>query len=79
MEFYMVLLVFPTLSFAFGAVGQLLTGRIYIPAGITFTGWLIATYTVFNDSFLIWVFAYTALSLLGAGMVWLIKKAENKK
>ena len=67
MEFLMVLFIFPVLSFVFGAVGQMVANKIYIVVGITFAGWLIATFTVFNESFLMWVFVYSVLSLFGSG------------
>jgi len=78
MEFVMVLFIFPLLSILFGIVGQILIKKIYIVVGITFLGWLIATFTVFNDSFLIWVFIYSALSLLGSGLVYYSKKPKSK-
>lgn len=56
MEFLMVLFIFPFLSFLFGIVGQIVINKIYIVVGITFIGWLIATFTIFNYSFMIWVF-----------------------
>ncbi|HYE84702.1 MAG TPA: DUF2651 family protein [Clostridia bacterium] len=78
MEFLMVLFVFPLLSFLFGIIGQILIKKIYIVVGVTFIAWFIATFTVFNDSFLIWVFVYTALSATGAGVVLLRKKFAMK-
>ena len=74
MEFLMVLFIFPLLSFLFGIVGQILIKKIYLVVGITFLGWLIATFTIFNESFLIWVFVYSILSLIGSGIVYFIKK-----
>lgn len=78
MAFLMVLFIFPLLSFLFGIIGQMLTKRIYIVVGITFLGWLIATYTIFNDSFLIWVFIYSLLSLIGSTIVYFVQKSKNK-
>lgn len=73
----MAILVFPILSFLFGVTGQILTKKIYIVVGITFLGWTIATFTIFNESFFIWVFIYTILSLIGAGIVYLAKKSKS--
>lgn len=73
MEFLMVLFIFPLISLLVGIIGQILIKKIYIVVGISFLGWLIATFTVFNDSFLIWVFIYSALSLLGSGLVYYLK------
>jgi len=78
MEFLMVLFVFPFVSFIVGIIGQIVIKKIYIVVGITFLGWFIAAFTVFNDSFLIWVFIYTALSLLGSVLVYHFKKLKNK-
>lgn len=77
MEFLMALFVFPLSSFLFGIFGQILIKKVYIVVGITFLGWLIATFTVFNESFLIWVFIYSALSLLGAGIVCFAKRRTD--
>lgn len=78
MEFLMVLLIFPLLSFIFGIIGEVVINKIYIVVGITFIGWLIATFTIFNESFIIWVFIYSILSLIGAGIVYFIRKSKNK-
>ncbi|MBK5262728.1 MAG: DUF2651 family protein, partial [Peptostreptococcaceae bacterium] len=52
--------------------------KIYIVVGVTFLGWLIATFTIFNESFLTWVFIYSTLSLIGAGIIYFGKRSENK-
>ncbi|HHT97720.1 MAG TPA: DUF2651 family protein [Clostridiales bacterium] len=78
MEFIMALFIFPLVSFVFGIIGQRLIKKMYIVVGITFLGWLIATYTIFNGTFLIWVFIYSFLSLIGATIVYLVQKSRNK-
>ena len=78
MEFLMALFIFPSLSFLFGVIGQLLIKKVYIVVGITFLGWLIATFTIFNESFLIWVFIYSILSLTGSVIVCFFQKSKNK-
>ena len=77
MEFLMTLFIFPFLSFLFGIIGRLLIKKIYIVVGITFFAWLIATFTLFNVSFLIWVFIYSILSLTGAAIIHIIKKEKR--
>jgi hypothetical protein len=77
MEFLMILFVFPLLSLLFGIIGQILIKKIYIVVGITFLGWLIATFAIFNDSFLIWVFIYSILSLIGSGIVRFVQKSKK--
>lgn len=78
MEFFMALFIFPLLSFLFGIIGQILIKKIYIVVGITFLGWFIATFTIFNESFLIWVFIYSLLALLGALIAGAIQKYRKK-
>ena len=78
MEFGMVLYIFPFVSFIFGIIGQILIKKMYIVVGITFLVWLIATFTIFNSSFLIWVFVYSIISLVGAGIVYSIQNSKNK-
>lgn len=78
MEFLFALFVFPLLSFIFGIIGQMLINKIYIVVGITFLVWLIATFTVFNSSFLIWVIIYSILSLLGAAIACFMRRWKMK-
>jgi len=48
MEFGLILIVFPILSLLFGIIGQIFVKKGYIIIGITFIGWLIATFVFFN-------------------------------
>jgi hypothetical protein len=77
-EILMVLIVFPLLSFLFGIIGQILVKKVYIVVGITFLGWLVATFTIFNETFLIWVFIYSLLSLFGAGIIYFTQNSTSK-
>ncbi len=52
--------------------------KVYIVVGITFLGWLIVTFTLFNKTFLIWVLIYSILSLMGSVIVGLIKAFKFK-
>lgn len=74
----MALFIFPLLSFLFGIIGQILIKKVYIVVGITFLGWLIATFTIFNESFYIWVFVYSILSLIGSAIVYFFQKSRNR-
>ncbi|WP_409229392.1 DUF2651 family protein [Gudongella sp. SC589] len=76
MEFLMALLVFPMTSFLFGIIGQILARKIFVVVGTTFCVWLVATFTIFNESFLIWVFIYSLFSLIGALMVEFVGKSK---
>jgi hypothetical protein len=77
MEFLMALIIFPLISFLFGVFGQILIKKVYIVVGITFVGWLIATFTMFNYTFLIWVFVYSVLALIGSAIVCFTQKTKN--
>lgn len=79
MEFLFVLFVFPLLSLLFGIIGQIVIKKIYIVVGITFLVWLIATFTIFNESFFIWVIIYSVLSFIGAGIVYFVKGPKRDK
>ncbi|HHY91413.1 MAG TPA: DUF2651 family protein [Clostridiales bacterium] len=78
MEFVMALFLFPLISFLFGIIGQIFIKKLYIVVGITFAGWLIATFTVFNESFLMWVFVYSILSFIGAAIVYFFQKSRKR-
>lgn len=74
----MALFIFPLLSFLFGIIGQILIKKVFIVVGITFAVWFIATFTVFNDSFFVWVLVYSALSALGASIVYFGKNSKKR-
>ena len=78
MEFFSIFVIFPILSFLVGVIGQILIKKMYIVVGIVFLGWLLATFTIFNDTFLIWVFVYSIIAFLGAGIVVFLKRLKNK-
>jgi len=79
MEFGLILIVFPILSLLFGIIGQIFVKKGYIIIGITFIGWLIATFVFFNKTFLIWVFIYSILTAIGSGVTYFIKGNLNKR
>lgn len=76
--FGMVLIILPTLTFIVSLILQLLMKKKIIILGIVFIVYLIATYTVFNSSFLIWCFVYTGISLIGTLIADLILKYSKK-
>lgn len=76
MEFILVLLVFPILSLIFGIVGEIFIKKVYVVGGITFLVWVIATVTIFNSTFIMWVFINTLLALLGACIVEFFRKRK---
>lgn len=79
MEFVMALLIFPLISLLFGIVGQIVIQKVYIVVGITFLGWFIATFIIFNESFLIWVLIYSILALIGSVIVHSIQEFKKSK
>ncbi|MFE1245209.1 DUF2651 family protein [Fictibacillus sp. NPDC058756] len=60
----LVIYAFPLLSIMLGGLGYLISRNVYLIPGALFTVSLIATYTVFNSSFLMWVVFYTILSYI---------------
>jgi hypothetical protein len=63
--FELVLIIFPLFTFIISLLSQLLIKKKVIILSIVFIGYLIATFTLFNSSFLIWCFVYTVISLVG--------------
>ena len=63
--FGMILIILPLLTFIISLLLQLLVKKKLIILSVVFIGYLIATFTIFNSSFLIWCFVYTGISLVG--------------
>ncbi|MFW2491605.1 DUF2651 family protein [Clostridium chromiireducens] len=63
--FGMILIILPLLTFIISLLSQLLVKKKIIILSVVFIGYLIATFTIFNSSFLIWCFVYTGISLVG--------------
>jgi hypothetical protein len=57
----------------------MLIKKVYITVGITFIVWLIAAFTIFNETFLLWVFIYTALALIGSLIAYFTRRSKNNK
>jgi hypothetical protein len=57
----LVIYAFPLLSMILGGLGYLISRNVYLIPGVVLTASLIATYTVFNSSFLMWIVVYTTL------------------
>ncbi|TMU87273.1 DUF2651 domain-containing protein [Bacillus sp. BHET2] len=73
---FMILVGFPALSIIIGVAGYFLFQTLMVSPVIVFISTLVATFTIFNDTFLIWVFVYTFLAFL-SGFVF--KKIIEKK
>ncbi|GAA0764336.1 hypothetical protein GCM10008907_36340 [Clostridium sartagoforme] len=76
--FGMILIILPLFTFVVSLILQLFIKRKIIILGIIFTVYLVATYTVFNSSFLMWCFVYTGISLIGTLVADLILKYRKK-
>ncbi|RII32895.1 DUF2651 domain-containing protein [Clostridium chromiireducens] len=63
--FGMILIILPLFTFIISLLSQLLIKKKIIILSVVFIGYLIATFTIFNSSFLIWCFVYTGISLVG--------------
>lgn len=75
--FEMVLIIFPLTTLMISLIGQILIKRKVIILSIVFIGYLVATFTLFNSSFLIWCFVYTGISLVGTLIADLILKYKK--
>jgi hypothetical protein len=73
--FFMILILFPVLSIVIGIVGYRIFKNIFISPALVFLGAMIALFLFFNETFLIWVFLYTLVTLVSGIFV----KALSKK
>ena len=73
----LVLFALPLLTFVISLVMQLLIKKKIIILSIVFVGYLIATFVLFNSTFLIWCFVYTGISLTGTLIADLILKCKK--
>lgn len=76
--FGITLIIFPLLTFITSLILQLLIKKKVIISSVVFTLYLIATFTLFNSSFLLWCFVYTGISLVGTLIADLILKYNKK-
>ena len=74
----MILVIFPLLTFIISLIVQLLIKKKIIILSVVFVGYLIATFTIFNSTFLMWCFVYTFISLLATLLSDLILKYTKK-
>ena len=72
----LVLFALPLLVLIVSLVMQLIFKQRLIILLVNFVFWLIATFTIFNSSFLIYCFAYTFISLIGTFIGDLIVKLK---
>ncbi|MED3576065.1 DUF2651 family protein [Cytobacillus praedii] len=75
MEFLLVLFIFPVIVLVASIIGFFLSGRRwFVMPLVTFVVFTILTFTVFNESFVIWVIVYIILSVIVSFPMKFIKK-----
>ncbi|MFE8696118.1 DUF2651 family protein [Cytobacillus sp. FJAT-53684] len=75
MEFLLVLFICPIIVLVASIIGFYLVGRRwFVMPLLTFVVFTILTFTVFNESFFIWVVVYTILSVIVSLLMKFIKK-----
>ncbi|MBS4534439.1 DUF2651 family protein [Clostridium sp. D2Q-14] len=78
MEFTLVLIIFPVAVILLSMIVTGIVKKFYIMPIITFLIFLILTYTVFNESFFIWVIVYAILSLIVSVTIKFVVEKDNK-
>jgi hypothetical protein len=73
----MVFFSLPLFSFIVALIMQLAIKRRGIVLSLVFIGYLLATFTIFNSSFLIWCFIYTGIAVGGTVVADLILKNNS--
>lgn len=73
-EFTLILLLLPSLTLLISFILELIIRKKKLVIGIIFLIYLLATFTIFNSTFLIWVFIYTILAFIGTLFADLIIK-----
>jgi len=61
----LVLFMLPILTFIISICMQFLIKNRITVVGVVFIGYLVATFVLFNSSFLIWCFVYTGIAITG--------------
>jgi hypothetical protein len=74
----LVFFIFPILTIVISVILQLIIKRKLAVICIVFIAYLIATFVLFNSTFLIWCFVYAVISFLGTIIGDLIIKYSKK-
>jgi hypothetical protein len=72
--FFMILILFPVLSVIIGVAGYVVFKNIFVSPALVFIASMIALYIFFNETFLIWVFLYTVVTLVSGLIVMALSK-----
>ncbi|NQD64413.1 DUF2651 family protein [Bacillus haikouensis] len=75
--FFMILILFPLLSVLIGIVGYIIFKNIFISPALVFIIAMIALFLIFNETFLIWVFLYTIVTLVSGMIVKALSKIRR--
>ncbi|MDQ0233217.1 MULTISPECIES: DUF2651 family protein [Bacillaceae] len=74
MEFFLVLLICPIIVLVASIIGFILVRRWFVMPLLTLVVFTILTFSVFNESFFIWVVVYTIISFIVSLIMRFIKK-----
>ncbi|MCC3359473.1 DUF2651 family protein [Bacillus sp. REN16] len=74
MEFILVLFICPIIVLIASIFGFLVVRRWFVMPLLTFIVFAILTFTVFNESFFVWVIVYTIISVIVSLIMKFIKK-----
>lgn len=77
-EFTLILILLPILTLLVSFILELIIRKKIVVIGIIFLIYLLATFTIFNSSFLIWVLIYMILALVGTLLADLIINIKRR-
>lgn len=77
-EFTLTLILLPILTLLVSFILELIIRKKIVVIGIIFLIYLLATFTIFNSSFLIWVLIYMILALVGTLLADLIINIKRR-
>jgi hypothetical protein len=72
----LILIGFPIFTFIAALIMQLLIKKKIIILSMVFLAYLIAAFVIFNSTFLIWCFVYTAIALIGTLVADLVLRCK---
>jgi uncharacterized membrane protein (DUF106 family) len=72
--FFMILILFPVLSVIIGVAGYAVFKNVFVSPALVFITCMIALFLIFNETFLIWVFLYTLVTLVSGVIVRALSK-----
>ncbi len=73
----LVLFMLPLLTLIISICMQLLIKNRITVVGVVFIGYLVATFVLFNSTFLIWCFVYTGIAITGTLIADLIRRKRK--